>query len=109
MSDQWYKDLVAGAKREKEEKIQKDKEVLSALTREVHSRFDKRQKELNRIAKAISERDKDQAERDLEIEHKRQFKELEKKWETNRNYHTKESIEKKNTLVGFVKELTDKG
>lgn len=109
MSNQWYKDLVAGAKREKEEKIQKDKEVLSALTREVHSRFDKRQKELNRVAKAISERDKEQAERDLEIEHKRQFKELEKKWETNRNYHTKESIEKKKTLLEFVKGLTDKG
>ena len=108
MSEQWYKDLVAGAKREKEERIQKDREALSALTREVHSRFDKRQKELNKIAKAISERDKEQAKRDLEIEHQRQFKELEKKWETNRNYHTKESIEKKKTLVEFVKELTDK-
>ena len=108
MGNQWYKDLVAGAEREKEEKIQKDREVLNALTREVHSRFDKQQKELNRIALAISERDKEQAERDLQIEHERQFKELEKKWETNRNYHTKESIEKKKTLVEFVKELTDK-
>lgn len=109
MSNQWYKDLLAGAKREKEEKIQKDKEVLSAFTRKAQARFDKKQKELNRIAKAISERDKEQAERDLEIEHERQLKELEKKWETNRNYHTKESIEKKKILMEFARELTDKG